>query len=181
MINEYKSIQQIMKKVAVIIIMVLVPVVGKGQSATIDKLIEKYGGQEDVTVVNISPELFQIMSALEVKEIDNAGFPVGKLTAVKILSVENAELLKGTNFFEEVTADLNTSDYAEVMSVNDGDEDVKMWLKAEGKQIREFLLVVSSVDEGVVVYISGDFNMSDLGGLAESFGGLEGLKDFEIN
>ena len=68
--------------------------------------------------------------------------------------------------------------------MQDGDEDVKMWLKTEGIQIKEFLLVVSSPDEGVVVYISGDFNASDIEGLAESFGGiedLEALQNLEIN
>lgn len=168
-----------MKKTAVLLAMILVPVFAMAQTATIDKLIKKYGGQEGVTVVNISPELFQIMSAMDIKEIEDAEFPIGKLSAVKVLSIESQEVLQGTNFYDEVVADLNTNDYAEVLSVKDGEEDVKMWLKTEGQQIREFLLVVSSPDEGVVVYISGDFNMSDIEGLAESFGGLEGLEGLE--
>ncbi|MEX0987634.1 MAG: DUF4252 domain-containing protein [Bacteroidales bacterium] len=173
-----------MKKLAVLVTMMLVPLFAMAQTASIDKLISKYGGQEGVTVVNISPELFQIMSALDIKEVKNADVPFDKLSAVKILVVENAEVLKGANFYKEVTAGLNTSDFAEVLSVKDGAEDVRMWMKAEGKQIREFLLVVSSPDEGVVIYISGDFNMNDIEGLAQSFGGLEhlkGLENMEIN
>ena len=68
-------------------------------------------------------------------------------------------------------SDLNTSDFVEVITVKDGGEDVNMWMKTEGQQILEFLLVVSSPDEGVVVYISGDFNMNDIQGLASSLAG----------
>ena len=170
-----------MKKLALVISIVLLPVFAMAQVSSIDKVISKYSGQEGVTVVNISPELFNIISGLEITEIEDADVPLDKLSAVKILSVENSELLEGANFYDEVTSGLNTSDYAEVMSVRDGDEDVRMWMKTEGKQIHEFLLVVSSPDEGVVVYISGDFNMNDIQGLAESFGGLEDLGDLEIN
>jgi len=168
-----------MKKITILLAMILLPVFASAQSATIDKLIDKYSGQEGVTVVNISPELFQIVSSMEIKEIKDAEFPVDKLSAVKILAIENKDVLAGTNFYKEVTADLNTSDYAEVMTVKDGGEDVKMWMKTEGPQIREFLLVVSSPDEGVIVYISGDFNMNDIQGLASSFGGMEELQGLE--
>jgi hypothetical protein len=170
-----------MKKLSILFAILFVPLFLSAQSEAIDKLIKKYSGQEGVTLVNVSPELFQIMSGLEIEEIDDVDFPIDKLTAVKILAVENSELLAGSNFYDDVTAGLNTADYAEVLSVQDGSEDVKMWMKTEGKQIREFLLVVSSPDEGVVVYISGDFNMSDIEGLAESFGGIEGLGELEIN
>lgn len=173
-----------MKKVAVLLAAILVPVFAMAQTGSIDKLIDKYSGQDGVTVVNISPQLFQIVSDLGIDEIEDAEFPVDKLTAVKVLSVENEEALAGTNFYDEVIAGMNTSAMTEILTVKDGDEDVKMWLKNEGKQIREFLLVVSSPDEGVVVYIAGDFNMSDISGMAESFGGidsLEALENLEIN
>lgn len=168
-----------MRKAAVLLAIVVFPLFATAQSTTIDKLITKYGGKEGVTVVNISPELFQIMSAMNIQELDDAEFPMDKLSAVKVLAIENQEVLKGVNFYAEVTADLNTDAFSEVMSVKDGDQDVRMWLKAEGQQIREFLLVVSSPDEGVVVYISGDFNVNDIEGLAQSFGGLEELEALE--
>lgn len=170
-----------MKKLTLVLSIVLLPFLAKAQVQSIDKIINKYSGQEGVTVVNISPELFTIISGMEIKELKDAEVPFDKLSAVKILSVENSDLLQGTNFYNEVTDGLNTSDYAEVMSVKDGDEDVRMWMKTEGQQIREFLLVVSSPDEGVVVYIAGDFNMKDIQGLAESFGGIDALGDLEIN
>ena len=163
---------------------IFISVAALAQPSSIEKVIKKYSGQEGVTTVNISPELFQIISDMDVQEIADADVPFDKLTAVKVLVVENAELLANGSFYDEVTDGLNTDDYAEVLSVREGDEDVRMWMKTEGKQIREFLLVVSEPSEGVLVYIAGDFNMSDIEGLAQEFGGLEnieGLEDLKIN
>lgn len=173
-----------MKKVTLIVTAILFSIAAMAQPSSIEKVIKKYSGQEGVTTVNISPELFSIISDMEVKEIADAEVPFDKLTAVKVLAIENQELLADGNFYDEVTDGLNTDDYAEVISVRDGDEDVRMWMKTEGKQIREFLLVVSEPGEGVLVYIAGDFNMSDIEGLAQEFGGLEniaGLENLEIN
>lgn len=173
-----------MKKVTLILSAVLFSTVLMAQSTAIDKVFKKYSGQEGVTSVNISPELFQIISAMDIQEVEDADFPLDKLSEIKILSIDNPEILKGNDFYAEVTADLNTSDYAEVLTVQDGDEDIRMWMKTEGQQILEFLLVVSSPDEGVLVYIKGDFNLNDIGGLAKSFGGLEGIEgldDIQIN
>jgi len=169
-----------MKRLSLLSAIILVPFFAIAQSASIDRLIDKYGGQDGVTIVNISPQLFQIMSAMDVQEVEDAEFPFEKLSAVKVLSIENAELLAGADFYNEVMSGLNTSDFEEVITVKDGSDDVHMWMKTTGQQILEFLLVVASPDEGVVVYISGDFNMNDIEGLTSSFGGigeLEGLKN----
>lgn len=172
-----------MKKVTLILTAIFLSVAVMAQPGSIEKVIKKYSGQEGVTTVNISPELFQIISGMEVQEIDDAEIPFDKLTAVQVLAIENPDLLAGGNFYDEVTSGLNTDNYAEVLSVQDGDEKVRMWMKTEGKQIREFLLVVSEPSEGVLVYIAGDFNLNDIEGLAEEFGGLEnieGLEELEI-
>lgn len=173
-----------MKKVTLILTAIFISVAAMAQPSSIEKVIKKYSGMEDVTTVNISPELFQIISDMDVKDIADAEIPFDKLTAVKVLAIENKEILAENNFYDEVTDGLNTDDYVEVLSVREGDEDVRMWMRTEGKQIREFLLVVSEPGEGVLVYIAGDFNLNDIEGLAEEFGGLEnieGLGDIEIN
>ena len=173
-----------MKKVTLILTAILFSAVVMAQPSSIEKVIKKYSGMEGVTTVNISPQLFQIIADMEVKEIADAEIPFDKLTAVKVLAIENEEILANNDFYADVTDGLNTDDYVEVITVKDGDEDVRIWMKTEGKQIREFLLLVSEPGEGVLVYISGDFNLSDIDGLAEEFGGLDnigGLGNLEIN
>lgn len=166
-----------MKKISILLTMLILPMMVFSQSAAIDKIIDKYSGQEGVTIVNIGPELFTMLSNMD----DNAqdDLPLNKLSSVKIVSIENEEILAGMNFYDEVTADLNLDDFMEVITVKDGDEDVNIRMKMEGEKILEFFLVVSSPDEGVVIHIDGDFSMSDIEGLAHSFGGLDVLNELE--
>ncbi len=59
------------------------------------------------------------------------------------------------------------SNFEEVMTVNDGGEMVRIWMKVEKDEASEFLLIVGG-DDNVLVYITGNFNMNDLEELAES-------------
>jgi hypothetical protein len=138
------------------------------QNKAIDQLFNKYQGKEGVTTVMIGPELFQVIKSMDVKEMNEHDIPMDKLSSVKILTIEDEEKWEGVNFFTEVEDELDVSGYAEVMTVNDGGEIVKMWLKNEGQQIKEFLLIVGG-DDNVLIYITGDFNLKDIEGIAESF------------
>jgi hypothetical protein len=74
------------------------------------------------------------------------------------------------NFYTEIEKDLDTSDFAEVMTVNDGGEVVRMWMKVDAKKMSEFLLIVGG-DDNVLIYITGSFDMDDLEDLADSYEG----------
>ena len=157
-----------MKRIVLIIIAIALPAFVAAQNSAVDKLFNKYKGKEGVTTVLISPELFQIMNALEVEEVEDAEIPFDKVSSVKILTIEDNKAYEGVNFYEEIRNDLKLDDYAEVMTVNDGGETVRMWIKADEAMVSEFLLIVGGGDN-VLIYITGNFNLNDLEGLAESF------------
>jgi hypothetical protein len=166
---EYKSKQEIMKRIVLIIIAIAVPAFMMAQNSAVDNLFNKYKGKDGITTVQISPELFQVMNAMDIEEMDNNEIPFDKVSSVKILTIEDEAANEGINFYDEIKGDLKTDDFAEVMTVDDGGETVRMWMKADKGQVLEFLLIVGG-DDNVLVYITGNFNMSDLEGLAESFG-----------
>jgi hypothetical protein len=166
--SKFEPKQEIMKRIILILIAVALPAFLLAQNSAVDKIFEKYKGQEGVTTVNISPELFQILDGMDVEEIDNSEIPFDKVGSLQVLTIEDPELNKGVNFYDEIKNDLKTDDYAEVMTVDDGDETVRMWIKTDGNNVAEFLLIVGG-DENVLVYITGSFNMNDLEDLADSF------------
>ncbi len=164
-----------MKKVITAIIALAVPVLLMAQNSAVDRLFEKYSGKEGVTTVKISPEVFQVVKAMEIEDIETKEFPFDKIASVKILTIEEEELWKGVNFYEEIKNDLDVDDFAEVMTVQDGGETVRMWMKVDQSTLSEFLLIVGG-DDNVMIYITGNFNMNDLEGLASSFD-----KDLDIH
>lgn len=164
-----------MKRVFFIVLVIAFPAFLTAQNSAVDKLFNKYKGKEGVTTVQISPELFQIVKAMEIDEIDEHDIPFDKIASVKILTIEDEEEWDGVNFYKEIQKDLDVSDFAEVLTVDDGGETVRMWMKADKAKVSEFLLIVGG-DDNVLIYITGNFNLNDLEGLAESFD-----KDIDID
>ena len=164
-----------MKRVILFALVVAIPALMVAQNSAVDKLFNKYKGQDGVTTVQISPELFQMVNAMGIDELDNSEIPFDKVASVKILTIEDEEKYQDVNFYDEIKGELKTDDFAEVMTVDDGGETVRMWMKAEKAVVSEFLLIVGG-DDNVLIYITGNFNMNDLEGLAESFD-----KDLDID
>ena len=154
-----------MKRVVLIILAVAFPALMFAQNKAVDKLFEKYKGREGITTVSISPELFQMVNAMGIEEIEEQEFPLDKIASVKILTIEEEEGYEGVNFYEEIKNELDVSDFAEVMTVNDGGEVVRMWMKVDQKSVSEFLLIVGG-DDNVLIYITGNFDMKDLESLS---------------
>jgi hypothetical protein len=162
----------IMKRMVLLVIAVAFPAFLLAQNSAVDKLFSKYSGKDGVTTVSISPELFQVVKAMDIEDIDmgEAEIPFEKISSVKILTIEDEELWPGVNFYSEIEKDLDTSEFAEVMTVNDGGEVVRMWMKVDKGDMSEFLLIVGG-DDNVLIYITGSFNMNDLEELADSYDG----------
>ena len=165
----YKPKHEIMKRVALFLLALAIPALMMAQNDAIDKLINKYKGQEGVTVVNVGPELFQIIKGMNIENLDEKDLPLDKVSSVRILTIEDNEKLANVNFYDELKNNFDVSNLQEVLTVDDGGEVVRMWMKNDGGKVKEFLLIVGG-DDNVLIHITGDFNMSDLEGLAESFG-----------
>lgn len=159
-----------MKRIVFLVIAIAFPAFLLAQNSAVDKLFSKYSGKDGVTTVSISPELFQVVKAMEIEDLDNEDIPFDKISSVKILTIEDEELWPGVNFYTEIEKDLDTSEFAEVMTVNDGGEVVRMWMKVDKGDMSEFLLIVGG-DDNVLIYITGSFNMNDLEELADSYDG----------
>jgi len=158
-----------MKRVVFFLVALAIPALMMAQNDAIDKLINKYKGQEGVTVVNIGPELFQVVQGMEIDDLKDQDLPLDKVSSVRILTIEDNEELAKVNFYKELKDKYDVSHLQEVMTVDDGGEVVRMWMQSKGSNVAEFLLIVSG-DEEVLIHITGDFNLNDLEGLAESFG-----------
>jgi hypothetical protein len=164
MFNKPK--QEIMKRVVLLVLAVAFPALMMAQNSAVDKLFAKYQGKQGITTVNISPELFQMVNAMGIEEIEEQDFPMDKIASVKILTIEDEEGYEGVNFYEEIKNELDVDDFAEVLTVNDGGEVVRMWMKVDQKTLSEFLLIVGG-DDNVLIYITGSFDMKDLEDLAD--------------
>ena len=155
-----------MKRVVLLILAVAFPAFMMAQNSAVEKLFAKYKGKKGITTVSISPELFQMVNAMGIEELEEQDFPMDKISSVKILTIEDEEGYEGVNFYEEIKNDLDVDDFAEVLTVDDSGEVVRMYMKVSNKSVSEFLLIVGG-EENVLIYITGDFNLKDMEEMAE--------------
>lgn len=129
------------------------------QPTAVQKLFNKYAGQQGFTVVDINSSLFNLLKSSD--EDNNELNKPGKLNHVKIL-VQEEYRDKQLNFYNEVMNNLPAEEYKELMVVKDSDQDMKILMKDDDDFIQEMLLVVGGEDDNVLIYISGNFNLEDL-------------------
>lgn len=157
-----------MKRAIFLLVVIALPAMMIAQNSAVDNLFNKYKGKDGVTTVMIGPELFRVMKGMEIDDLEDSDIPFDKVSSVKILTIEDDDAYEGVNFYDEIKGKLKTDDFAEVVTVDDGGETVRIWMKADKAVVKEFLLIVGG-DDNVLIYITGNFNMNDLEHLAESF------------
>lgn len=154
----------------------------------IDQLYEKYAGQKGFTSININPEMFKMLSGMDMsdssdkaKEAQNA---MEKLSGLKMLVFEPEEGETNEAFLQEIKTLTQIKGYEELMSVNEGDEIVKFLAKKDKEgNVSEMLMIVLETNEAVVMSMSGLLDMKTISEISKSLEieGLENLDQMEKN
>jgi hypothetical protein len=155
---------------------------------TFDKLYEKYDKQEGITSVNISKDLFEMLSNLSDENKDTGSREMKKamsqLTGLKVLTCkpDSVKPGKATALYNEASVLFTTPAYKELMTVNDGGENVRFLTKQDGKgKITEMVMVAKGKDEIVVMDLTGVIDLSTISKLSKTMNihGMEHLKDMK--
>jgi len=152
-----------MKKL-VLIMAILLPMAVAAQKTPVDKLFEKYANQKGFTTVNISGKLLGFASQIETGDKATTDMLSG-LSGIRVLTVENDELNKTINFYEELEKDgfFKNNGYEVLMEVTEPDEVVRFLAKDAGNgKISDLLLIVGG-DDNALISISGIINPEDIG------------------
>ena len=157
-----------MKKIALFIPVLLLPLLLTAQNTPIDKLFNKYSGKEGFTTVLVTEDMFKVISNLEEEKGDIEG-SLGKVQRVRVIAQEDEANVEGVNFMEELKG-VEFDDYKELVVVKEADQEVLVLAKEEDGKIRELLVIVGGEDN-VLVSVEGKFTMEDL----EALGDLDGL------
>lgn len=153
-----------------ITLLLLIPLMGIAQSNNpIDKLFSRYANKDGFTTVNISGKLLSFASKLDDSKTSEADM-LGKISGIRILSVENKELNKTLNFYKELEADgfFKNNNYEVLMEVTEKNEVVRFFGRSgENGALSELLLVVGG-DDNTLISISGVIDPKDIGKITGS-------------
>jgi len=176
-----------MKKVAMLLLGSMFTVLLAAQGSPVDRLFDKYAGQDGYTTVYITKYMFSMFAQMGNTESggdDELEQVLGKLDNIKILAVDDESSIQGqVNFYDEIMKDLPKKEYNELMVVKEKDSDVVFLAREKDGVIVELLLIAggSSNSDNVLISIQGIIDLENIAKLSHGLGieGMEALEEIE--
>lgn len=169
-----------MKRIVIGGMLIMLTFLVMGQKSAVDKVFDKYSGKEGYTTVYISSFMFNMLNSLESTDPEYNEFKkaTSGIKSIKILTQDGGNSVA---FGAELLNMLPRSEYQEMMTVKDQNENVLFLAREEGGKITEFLLIVSGGGEDALIAIQGDIDLKSIASIASGLDmpGLENLEDLE--
>ena len=152
----------------------------------IDKVFEKYAGQEGFTTVNISKEMFDMLQQVAAGSdkdttMNDIKTIMRQLTGVKVLNFDfdSTNIVKAVAVYNEFSGVFPAGTYKELMTINEGRQFVKFLTKqdANGK-IAEMVMLAKDKHEVTVLSLTGNIDLAYLSKLSKGMNihGMEKLQ-----
>lgn len=174
-----------MKKLSVtlvVILMALMPSVTKAQSA-IDGLYEKYAGKDGFTSINVSPEMFQMLSGLSMndssKDAVQAMSAIKQIKSLKMLVYKPQDSTKAPEFYHVIQKMVPTTGFKDLMTINSHGNNLKFLARQnqDGK-IKELLMIVSGSHETMIMSMTGLIDMKTISEISKSVN-IQGMNNLQ--
>lgn len=164
-----------MKYLMLTCIMLMLSISGFSQVDAIAKYFSKYQEDTDFTVVYISPKMFEMISKLAEEEIEpEVQAIIRDLKGLRVLTTEKNPM----RYYNEVTETLNLKSYEELMTIRDGNSNVRFLIKSKNDLVEELLLLVGSEEEFVMISFVGKIDLEKISRLSNS-ADIEGLQHLQ--
>ena len=136
------------------------------QSSAMNLLFEKYEKEDDITIINISKSMFNLIPGnINTGNVDIKNI-LPKIETMRILTSDNISLKEKMAFDFKALVEKD-KDYEELMRVKSGKSNVTFNIKKKGDKISELIMLVSEEANFVVIQILGNFLMDDIKKIAE--------------
>ncbi len=164
-----------MKKYMIIAMAALWPAFSQAQTETLNKFKEKYAGMEEVTKVDISGAVFDMLAQIAESEEDDPDAEAFSrisrgLQKMEVLVVPYARTGLSDAEVKDLFAGLDREKYETYVSVRDGNEKVDVLAREDDGGIGDILILVNGDEEFVMLILQGDIAYDDLSYLARKHG-----------
>jgi len=144
-----------MKRISGIFVLFLLALTVSAQKS-IDRIFDQYSDNEGFVSVTFKGN---ILNMFKDDNDENDNHWPKKVTEIRILAQDD-DHMSVVNFYDLAKKELDTKEYEEYMSVKKSDQDMKMYVKADGKVIREFLLIGGGEDN-FIIQIKGSITFDE--------------------
>jgi hypothetical protein len=138
------------------------------QNDAITRFFDKYADDERFTVVFVSPKMFQLVSKIETDDEDwnKVRDIVKDLGGLRVLAADS--IADGIAVYKDALGKVPATEYEELLTVRDGKENVRIWVKDSGNIIEELLLLVGAPTEFVLLSFTGKIDLDKISELSKT-------------
>jgi len=148
----------------------------------IDKIYEKYSGQDGFTAVNFTKEMFQMIQQMKIGDSTGGDMKemkqiVDQLSGVKVLmfNFDSTQVVKAVAMYNEFKAVYPSAVYKELMTVQEGRQFVKFMTKQESAgKISEFVMLLKDKNEVGVISLTGNIDLASISKMSK-FMNIKGM------
>lgn len=148
------------------------------QNDGITRFFNQYQDDERFTMVFVSPKMFQMVSKIETDDEDwnKVRDIVKDLGGLRVLTADS--IGDGLAMYKSALSRVPQNEYAELLTVRDGKENVRIWIKDSGNIIEELLLLVGSPDEFTMLSFTGKIDLDKISQLSKTLD-IDGAEHLE--
>ena len=167
-----------MKRIIVLGLLTIVSVGVRAQDDAISKYFSKYQYNDDFTQINITSRMFSLFTDMEVEDEEDQEVldAIGELTGLKILVKDGGS--DGKALYKEAFSKLPKGEFDELMSIREGDQDMKFLIKESGGKISELLMIAGGENEFFIMSILGNIDLKQISKLSKKMN-IDGLENLE--
>ncbi|MEO0469312.1 MAG: DUF4252 domain-containing protein [Bacteroidota bacterium] len=147
------------------------------QNDIIDRLMDQYAENDDFTQIRISPSLIRLFASKEKKGDEKFADAIDQMKGLRLISGETAN---GYRHFDDVVNSLDRSQYEELMSMKDEDENLLFLVKPSdipGK-VSELIMVIGGQDSFFLMSLDGQLDLESIAKIGESMD-IDGMENLE--
>lgn len=126
---------------------------------SIEGIFDKYSSEDGFVTVALSGNLLRLSC-----EDDSKTMPAD-ISSIRIIARENRSY-KDADFLETVMKSVKLDDYEEFMKIKNKENDVRIFVRTQGKSIKELLLIAAGEDNALIQF-KGNITFSEARRLSE--------------
>lgn len=165
-----------MKTKFVLILTFILGVSAYAQSNAVDRLFNKFSGNEHVTEVNISAKMFSLFGYIDAdtKEDQETLDALKGIKSLYLMSTENKE---EADKMRATAKHIRKDNFEPLMTVKDGNDDIEFLIQEKDGTVSELLMLVDSDSNFLVMSLTGLIDLEKLSKLSNI--GVDGLQNLD--
>lgn len=166
-----------MKKILITQMLLLMAISVHAQNDAISTFFSQYMDDERFSSIYISGKMFNLFTQIaENEDEDVMRETISKLAGLRILS---SDQVNGEKMFQEVSKNLSTKGFEELMFIKEGGKpEMQFLVKEANGKINELLMLSGSDNDFFMLSLIGDIDLNQISKLSKSMD-IQGMENLE--